>query len=47
MREEIKQIENFLEVLSLKKNISNSTIVAYEKDLNDYVEYMKNKDIKK
>lgn len=45
MKEEIKQIENFLEDLSLKKNVSNSTYVAYEKDLNDYVKYMNNKDI--
>lgn len=44
MKEETKQIENFLEDLRLKKNISNLTITAYEKDLNDYIKYMESKE---
>lgn len=45
MKEEIKEIEKFLEELNLKKNISSSTVIAYEKDLKDYVKYMQNKGV--
>lgn len=45
MKNSIKQVENFLEELSLKKSLSSSTIIAYEKDLNDYIDYMKTKEL--
>lgn len=38
----MKEIDIFLEELSLKRNLSHSTIVAYEKDLNDFDFYLKN-----
>lgn len=36
----IKEIDDFLENLIAKKNISQSTIIAYEKDLNDFFDFM-------
>lgn len=41
----MKEIDNFLEELSLKNNFSTSTVVAYEKDLNDFVNYFNEQEL--
>lgn len=41
-----KYIDGFLEYLKLEKNYSDNTIQGYYKDLLDYKEYLKNKNIK-
>lgn len=41
----MKELESFLEYLINKKNLSNSTIIGYEKDIRDFIEYFKCKDI--
>ncbi|MCI7223893.1 site-specific integrase [Fusobacterium sp.] len=41
----MKEINNFLEEFSLKKNPSPTTITAYEKDLTDFALYIKNNNL--
>lgn len=41
----MKEIEDFLEELILRRNLSASTVIAYEKDLNDYIVYIQQKNI--